>query len=103
MRTASVRALQRGLIVLEYFNRWDGSTITDVMRVLGAPYATTYRLLKTLCDLGLLAKGNRRGEYWLAARVKSLSAGYRSESWLTQHALRIIETLAEQLQWPTFL
>lgn len=103
MRTASVRALQRGLRVLEHFNRWDGSTITDVRRVIGAPYATTYRLLKTLTDLGLLTKGNRRGEYWLAARVKSLSAGYRSEPWIAGQAAKAIEILAEQVQWPAFL
>jgi len=103
MRTASVRALQRGLLVLEHFNRWDGSTITDVRHVIGAPYATTYRLLKTLTDLGLLAKGNRRGEYWLAARVKALSAGYRTEPWVADHAAKIVETLAERLQWPVFL
>lgn len=103
MRTASVRALQRGLIVLEHFNRRDGSTITDVMRVLDAPYATTYRLLKTLCHLGLLTKGNRRGEYWLAARVKSLSSGYRGERWIAQYAAKVLDDLAEQAQWPAFL
>ena len=48
MRTVSVRALQRGLAILEYFNKHDGATVTEIMEVLKAPHATTYRLLKTL-------------------------------------------------------
>ena len=103
MRTVSVRALQRGLTILEYFNQHDGTTVTEIMGVLGAPHATTYRLLKTLCDEGLLTKGNERGEYWLAAGVKALSEGYQSEPWLLQDAMPIIEALSNRLQWPVFL
>ncbi len=103
MRTAPVRALQRGLSILEYLNRWDGATIKEIAEVLGTPHATTYRLLKTLCDHNLLTKGNDRGEYWLAAGVKALSAGYRTEAWLVDAAVPVIEALAAELHWPTAL
>lgn len=103
MRTVSVRALQRGLAILEYFNQHDGATVTEIMGVLGAPHATTYRLLKTLCDEGLLTKGNERGEYWLTSGVKALSAGYQSEPWLLNDAMPIIEDVSSRLQWPVLL
>ena len=103
MRTVSVRALERGLAILEYLNKWNGARVTDIMDVVGAPHATTYRLLKTLRDQGLLTKGNDRGEYWLSAGVKSLSAGYKTDGWLTENVLPIIEETAGKLHWPVFL
>jgi IclR family mhp operon transcriptional activator len=75
MRTVSVRALERGLAILEYLNKCNGARVTDIMEVVGAPHATTYRLLKTLRDQGLLTKGSDRGEYRLSAGVKALSSG----------------------------
>src|SRR5690349_2424461 len=103
MRTVSVRALERGLAILEYLNKWNGARVTDIMEVVGAPHATTYRLLKTLRDQGLLTKGGDRGEYRLSAGVKALSSGYKPEAWLAENVMPLLETASANLQWPVYL
>ena len=50
----SVRALERGLDIIQLLNRHNGLTVTQVGQLTDLPRPTAFRLLRTLESLGYL-------------------------------------------------
>ena len=103
MQTASLQSLQRGLAVLELYNRQNGAKISDIVKILGLPRGTAYRLIETLRRSGYLVKGNARGQYWLAAQVTSLDSEYKREKWIIRVLTPLLEQLSEDVLWSVSL
>lgn len=99
-RSASVRALVRGLQILSLVNREGWATAGEIAKALGMPRPTVYRLLETLEEEGyvtLSASANRWRVTRLAAR---LGDGYS----LISEACRIVGPVfgewGPRLVWP---
>ncbi len=103
MTTESVRSLQRGLAVLEYFNIWNRATVSEVTSAFSLPRGTAYRLLETLHRCGYLEKGHERGQYLIAPKVIELSCAFESETWVAQTVGPLLDRAAESLGWPVLL
>jgi DNA-binding IclR family transcriptional regulator len=103
MTTESVRSLQRGLAVLEYFNIWNRATVSEVTSAFSLPRGTAYRLLETLHRCGYLEKGHERGQYLIAPKVVELSCAFESETWIAQTAHPLLDRAAEAIGWPVLL
>lgn len=61
-----IRALERGLIVLEYLSRNGLSSLADLRRATGLGNATLLRLLATMQDRGWVRRNIVEGQYELA-------------------------------------
>lgn len=98
-----VRALERGLDLLEVLNRNDGADIAWLVDQTGLPRGTAYRMMETLIAKGFVTKGTNAATYWLTGRVHALSDGYGAESHMVQTALPFLDQLCEKTQWPVSL
>lgn len=65
-----VRSLERGMAILELLaHQPRGLNMTEIAQSVGLPYATAYRLVQTLCDLGYLDFDPKGSVYTLSLRV----------------------------------
>lgn len=95
-----VRALQRGLAVLQALNRCDGLRPQQIARMVGIPRPTVYRLLETLEGLDFVRRSPSDDTWHLTLLVRSLSDGFVDEVWIRQCAMPVMETLGRQVLWP---
>jgi IclR family mhp operon transcriptional activator len=97
-----IRALARGLGVLEALNLLPGANVTGVANATGLARTTAYRVLETLCAAGLAAR-TAEERYELLPAVRRLSDGFEDEPWITRIAKPAVAGLAKDLAWPLML
>ncbi len=98
---SSVRSLERGLKILETLNRCHGARAQQLARLVDLPRPTVYRLLETMESLGYVTRSE---DAWtLTAQVKSLSAGFHDDVWVTRVAAPILHELGREVLWPVDL
>ena len=74
-RTNGSRALERGLRILGLFSDHERSfPVRTISQRLGIPVATTYRLIKTLVELGYLEESPGRSEVQLGLEIVRLAS-----------------------------
>jgi len=95
-----IRALMRGLETLQELNRRSGATVTDIAKAVGLPRTTSYRVLETLCGMGLAFRDARDERYRLTLKVRSLSDGFEDEPWIEAVAKPLLNKLTKDLAWP---
>lgn len=98
-----VRALLRGLALLEELNMQNGADIATLAKATGLSRGTTYRMMETLSHGGFLRKDSDSGTYWLEPKVRTLSDGYSPESWLLTVAEPRMEAFCRAVTWPISL
>ncbi len=97
-----VRALSRGLLLLQIMNREGPISVQDLALKSGVNRTTVYRLLETLEENGFVQSGPLSGKLWhLKMGVKSLSEGYDHRDWVTQIGAPVLGKLLKQVVWPT--
>ncbi len=74
----SVRALERGLLVLETLSEGEGRALSDIARQTKLTCSTTLRLLETLRGRGYVDQDEQTGRYRLGAGALSIGASYFS-------------------------
>ena len=97
-----IRALARGLAVLEALNRQPGATVTEIAGATGLARTTAYRVLETLGAAGL-ARRTEDERYHLLAGVHRLADGFGDEAWIAAKAAPATAALAKDLAWPLLL
>ena len=97
-----MRALERGLHLLEALGRLRSASVVELARATGLPRPTIYRLLETLQEAGLVAR-NEAELYRLTQRVRALSDGYDEEEWISGVARPVLEALGQEIAWPVSL
>ena len=95
-----IRALMRGLDVLQQLNRHNGATVTGIAKAVGLPRTTVYRVLETLCVAGYAIRDLSDDRYRLTTKVRSLSYGYDDESWVQEIVKPMLSSLARAVVWP---
>lgn len=101
--TQPVQSFNRGLKILEYLNRHNGSNANAVSRGTGLTRGTTFRLLETLRQSDFIRRDSQSGQYWLERQVRALSDGYSDEQWIDEIARPKLQQIGEELVWPLTL
>ena len=99
-RDGNVRAISRGLAVLQAVNRGGSITMMDICRSAGIPYPTACRIVQTLMDEGMIEREPARKRYRPTALVRTLSFGYQEEGDLVAVARPHIAALTRKFAWP---
>lgn len=98
--TTKIRALHRGLKMLELANLNNGAQLRDFVKLTGLPKTTTYRILENLCAGGYLARETEDDRYYLTLQVRRLSDGYYDGGWISDVARPILRALCDKLGYP---
>lgn len=96
-----VRALNRGLAILQELNRLGAARPSGLAQATGLDRTTTYRLLATLEEAGLVRISASSDEYVLTERVRTLSEGFTERDRTTQIVTAHLGTLFQKVLWPT--
>jgi IclR family mhp operon transcriptional activator len=98
--TTEIRALHRGLKMLELANLHNGAQLRDFVKLTGLPKTTTYRILENLCAGGYLRRESDDDHYYLTLQVRRLSDGYYDGGWISDVARPILRALCDALGYP---
>jgi IclR family mhp operon transcriptional activator len=100
LRTDTVEAASRTLLLLEELNRHRVTSIDGLHKATGLPKSTVVRLMKSLCAMGYAANDRRQGGYAVASRVKSLSNGFHGDPLVVEAARPWALAFTRQYHWP---
>lgn len=98
-----VRALERGLIILEAVNERDGMRTQEVADHCDLSRPTAFRLLETLESLGFVAQSKSGGSWHPTLRCNLLSSGFLDKAWVGQIAMPEMIKLGKDILWPVDL
>jgi DNA-binding IclR family transcriptional regulator len=91
-----VRALQRGLAILQSFSESEPTlSMAEISRRLNLPKATTLRLLECLRQESWLAYDAERGRYALSIAALEIGSAYLAASRIEQRAMPFLRRLAD--------
>lgn len=99
-KSDKVRALERGLAMLELVNDEGGVRPAEAARRLQMPRPTAHRLLETLEDLGYVRRSPSDNRFLVTIRTRRLSGGYDSDVQLSQAVGPLLSRLLHDLVWP---
>jgi IclR family transcriptional regulator, mhp operon transcriptional activator len=77
-----IRAISRGLAVLQAVNKHGGLTMMEIAQLSEVPYPTACRIVQTLLHEGMLEREAGRKRYRATASVLTLSSGFVSPTYL---------------------
>ncbi|WP_407495663.1 helix-turn-helix domain-containing protein [Pseudooceanicola sp. MF1-13] len=95
-----IRALERGLALLEELNLHDSARPTTLSRALGLPRSSVYRILETLEEQGYVERSVSNSQFRVTDRVRLLARGVTSRTRLAAVAGPIIHRMATEMTWP---
>lgn len=99
-RSEAVRALSRGLAVLQVINRGGSVSMMQISRGARIPYPTAVRIVQTLIEEGMVEREPARKRYRPTPLVLTLSQGYSAEAELVRAARPLIVELTRRFLWP---
>lgn len=95
-----VRALERGLTVLQTINETDGCKTQELAEITGLARPTVFRLLETLERQGFVTQSPSAGGWHATLECNLLSSGYVHKSWVGQIAVPEMLALNKEVLWP---
>jgi IclR family mhp operon transcriptional activator len=95
-----IRAISRGLKMLQAINEAGSLTMMNASRAVGVPYPTACRIMQTLMYEGFVEMEPNRKRYRPTALVHTLGSGYHFENSLVVAARPHIVQLTRELLWP---
>jgi len=98
-----IRALSRGIAVLQAINRAGSISMMEIARTSAVPYPTACRIVQTLLHEGLIERETSRKRYRPTALVQTLSHGFHGHARLVKAARPHIVALTNQFSWPVAL
>jgi len=98
-----IRALSRGISVLQAINRGASLSLMEIARSSEVPYPTACRIVQTLVFEGLIEREPARKRYRPTALVQTLAHGFEGDAQLAAAARPHIVDLTRRLGWPISL
>ncbi len=95
-----IRAIGRGLKVLQAINHHRSLSMTAIAALCELPYPTACRIVDTLIAEQMIEREQTRKHYRPTALVRTLSAGYQPDDELAVACRPHIERLTRDLRWP---
>lgn len=102
-RVKTVRALTRGLQVLDDLHAHPGSTLSELYARCKLPKATVLRMLKTLEQRDWVHCSLAEGTYWISAQRREFGACVQPAHEVAQVAAPVLERLCRKVVWPSDL
>lgn len=102
-KVKSIRALARGLDVLQLLQTSGALNLHDLHRLTGLPKATLLRILRTLNEMGMIWQRMADNAYVPSFSLAELAGRIDREFELVEVASPILEDLSAQIQWPSVL
>lgn len=99
-KDGSIRAISRGLRVLQVINRSGSLSMMQICRQAEIPYPTACRIIETLIKEGMVEREPARKRYRATAMVRTLSIGFQDEDALVAVARPFIVDLCKKHGWP---
>lgn len=96
-----VRAMSRGLAVLEAINELRSADVMELVRLTALPRTTVIRLLETLHAEGYVLRDPNTGAFEPAPRVGLLSSGLNLDAWLVTVTTPKLRQLVDVIRWPS--
>lgn len=100
---AEVRALERGLVLIQALADHGWSTPASLAAATGIDRSTIYRLLATLVRCGYASPRPGDGSYALSVRIRELASGVHVDDPLAEIATPLLERLVSAIHWPSDL
>lgn len=98
----SIRALERGLDVLQALQTRPGARLKELHEITGLPKATLLRVLRTLTERNLIWQRMADGAYLPSSRPRA-TARLDDTSRLVEVASPVMARLCERVNWPSVL
>lgn len=95
-----VRALERGLRILEVVNERDGIKTQEIADLTGLSRPTVFRLLETLATAGFVTQSGSGAGWHPTLACHLLSSGFVDKSWVGQVAMPEMVDLGRKILWP---
>lgn len=102
-RGVPIRAISRGVAVLQAINRAPPLSMTEISKSAQVPYPTACRIVQTLLAEGLIEREPSRKRYRPTALVKTLASGFHDEDQLVAKARPHLIDLCKDVVWPISL
>jgi IclR family transcriptional regulator, mhp operon transcriptional activator len=102
-RGIPIRAISRGIAVLQAINRGSSLSLTEIARSSEVPYPTACRIVQTLLHEGMIEREPNRKRYRPTALVQTLAHGFQGDAHLVRVARPHIVDLTRRLGWPISL
>ena len=101
VRVKSVRALERGLQVLEHVRAIEAISLDDLHRRTRLPRATLLRALKTLEQNGWVQRARHSGAYRLGPKLSNTIMLSERQRSLADLAGPVLDELGKKAMWPS--
>jgi IclR family transcriptional regulator, mhp operon transcriptional activator len=98
-----IRALGRGLEVLELISQRGAIRKSQIAATVGMPYPTVNRIVHTLLEDGYLELADSGKLIRVSARVQALAHGFQRTNQLVQIANPILAEFTQRFDWPMAL
>lgn len=92
-----MRALDRGLTVLEVLAKTPESSLTELSEEAGLAFSTAHRILETLRQRGFVVQSADTGRYSLGVRAYEVGTGFLARSQLPEAAQGAMRKLVSDL------
>lgn len=102
-RGIPIRALSRGIAVLQAINRSGSLPMKDIQKACDLPFPTVSRIVQSLMHDGLIEREPARRHYRPTALVHTLSHGFQGDERLVKAARPHIVELTRIVGWPITL
>jgi IclR family mhp operon transcriptional activator len=102
-KVKSIRALDRGLEVLECLHKSRSASLHDLYLATGLPKATLTRIIVTLEKRGLLWQRIADGAYMPSHTFQPRPPQINDENFLVETASPVMERLCKKVNWPSIL
>ncbi len=99
----SIRALERGLDVLQALRTGPGVGLKELHQITGLPKATLLRILKTLAERNLIWQRMADGAYLPSTRSAGAVPGPGDTTRLVEVASPVMARLCDRVNWPSVL
>jgi IclR family mhp operon transcriptional activator len=99
----TIRALDRGLEVLEYLQKARAASLHDLHLATLLPKATLLRIITTLDKRGMVWQRLADGAYMTSHTLQARSPHLSDEQNLVQVASPVLERLCRKVNWPSVL
>ena len=99
----SIRALSRGLQVLQLLQTTGALTLNELFHRTGLPKATLLRILRTLREHGMVWQRMADDAYVPSFSLAERAGGLDREAALVEVASPVLQALTERIHWPSVL
>jgi len=96
-----VRALERGLTLIEALGEIGWSGPADLARHTGIDRSTIYRLLSTMVGAGFVVRRPQDSKYFLSSKFRALSFGIQDQDRRALLVSEPLKDLVHEIKWPS--